>query len=117
MEEALHDMPLLREFAKRDGVLNRLPDETTLLRFRHLLEKHDLAPDMLRVVNDLLQHKCVSRLRKLLLSAIEPQTTRRLASNVRMRELAFIRRSTSGSSPHRKRDAERGRGPPPASTL
>ena len=57
MEEALHDMPLFREFAKLDGVLNRLPDETTILRFRHLLEKHDLAPDMLRVVNDLLQHK------------------------------------------------------------
>ena len=57
MKESLHDMPLLREFAKLDGVLNRLPDETTILRFRHLLEKHDLAPDMLRVVNDLLQHK------------------------------------------------------------
>jgi IS5 family transposase len=57
MEEALHDMPLLREFAKLDGVLDRLPDETTILRFRHLLERHDLAPDMLRVVNDLLQHK------------------------------------------------------------
>jgi IS5 family transposase len=27
------------------------------LRFRHLLEKHDLVVDMLRVVNDLLQHK------------------------------------------------------------
>ena len=37
MEEALRDMPLLREFAMRDGVLNRLPDETTILRFRHLL--------------------------------------------------------------------------------
>jgi IS5 family transposase len=34
-----------------------LPDETTILRFRHLLEKHDLAVDMLRVVNDLLQAK------------------------------------------------------------
>jgi IS5 family transposase len=35
----------------------RLPDETTILRFRHLLEKHDLATDMLRVVNDILQAK------------------------------------------------------------
>ena len=57
MEEALHDVPLYREFAKLDGVLDRLPDESTILRFRHLLEKHNLAPDMLRVVNDLLQHK------------------------------------------------------------
>jgi transposase, IS5 family len=57
MEEALHDVPLYREFAKLDGAGVRLPDETTSLRFRHLLERHDLAVDMLRVVNDLLQHK------------------------------------------------------------
>ena len=57
MEEALHDMPVFRDFAKlREGVA-RLPDETTILRFRHLLEKHDLATDMLRVVNDILQAK------------------------------------------------------------
>jgi IS5 family transposase len=31
--------------------------ETTILRFRHLLERHDLATDMLRVVNDILQAK------------------------------------------------------------
>jgi IS5 family transposase len=57
MEEALHDVPLYREFAKLDGVTARLPDESTILRFRHLLEKHNLAVDMLRVVNDLLQHR------------------------------------------------------------
>ena len=56
MEEALHDVPLYREFAKLDDV-GRLPDESTILRFRHLLEKYDLAVDMLRVVNDLLGHK------------------------------------------------------------
>lgn len=57
MEEALHDVPLYREFAKLDGVMARLPDETTILRFRHLLERHNLAADMLRVVNDILQAK------------------------------------------------------------
>src|SRR5437764_418764 len=57
MEEALHDVPLYREFARLDGAAARLPDETTILRFRHLLEKHHLAVDMLRVVNDLLQRK------------------------------------------------------------
>jgi IS5 family transposase len=57
MEEALHDMPVFREFAKLDDGVARLPDETTILRFRHLLEKHDLATDMLRVVNDILQAK------------------------------------------------------------
>jgi transposase, IS5 family len=57
MEEALHDVPLYREFAKLEGVTARLPDETTILRFRHLLERHELAVDMLRVVNDILQAK------------------------------------------------------------
>ena len=43
MEEALHDVPLFREFAGLDGWDARLPDESTILRFRHLLEKHKLA--------------------------------------------------------------------------
>ncbi|WP_425260354.1 IS5 family transposase [Rubrivivax sp. RP6-9] len=57
MEEALHDMPVFREFARLGDGMSRLPDETTILRFRHLLEKHDLATDMLRLVNDILQAK------------------------------------------------------------
>lgn len=50
-------MPPYREFAKLDGVTARLPDETTILRLRHLLERHNLAVDILRVVKNLLQHK------------------------------------------------------------
>jgi IS5 family transposase len=57
MEEALHDVPLYLEFAGLSSAAGRIPDETTILRFRHLLEKHDLAVDMLRVVNHLLQAK------------------------------------------------------------
>ena len=57
MEEALHDVPLYREFAKLSDAQARLPDETTILRFRHLLERHNLAPDMLRLVNDILLAK------------------------------------------------------------
>ena len=57
MEDALHDVPLFREFAGLGGWDDRLPDESTILRFRHLLEKHKLAPEILKSVNDLLQHK------------------------------------------------------------
>ena len=57
MEEALHDVLLYREFAGLDDGASRPPDESTILRFRHLLEEHDLAVDMLRVVNDILQAK------------------------------------------------------------
>lgn len=57
MEEALHDVPLFRDFAGLGGWDDRLPDETTILRFRHLLEKHDLAPRILETVNDVLRAK------------------------------------------------------------
>jgi IS5 family transposase len=57
MEESLHDVPLFREFAGLDDWDTRLPDETTILRFRHLLERHKLAEQILAVVNDLLREK------------------------------------------------------------
>ena len=43
MEEALYDIQILRGFAGLDAFEDHLPDETTILRFRHLLEKHHLA--------------------------------------------------------------------------
>jgi IS5 family transposase len=57
MEEALHDVPLFREFAGLDSWTTRLPDESTILRFRHLLEEHKLAAQMLEVINELLRAK------------------------------------------------------------
>jgi IS5 family transposase len=57
MEEALHDVPLFREFAGLDNWNTRLPDESTILRFRHLLEKHKLAAQILATVNDMLRSK------------------------------------------------------------
>jgi len=57
MEEALHDVPLTREFARLEGVDARLPDETTILRFRHLLERHKLAEQLLATVNDMLREQ------------------------------------------------------------
>ena len=57
MEEALHDVPLFREFAGLGGWDDRLPDESTILRFRHVLEKHKLAERILATVNLLLGAK------------------------------------------------------------
>jgi IS5 family transposase len=50
MEEELHERPLYRQFAGLDGA-PRVPDETTILRFRHLLEKHELAPQVMAIIN------------------------------------------------------------------
>jgi IS5 family transposase len=43
MEEALHDVPLYRDFGGLDGGMTRLPEESTIRRFRHLLETHGMA--------------------------------------------------------------------------
>jgi IS5 family transposase len=56
MEEALFDTPLYRTFAGL-GNTDRLPDRVSILRFRHLLEKHDLAKQFFETVNDMLRAK------------------------------------------------------------
>ena len=51
MEEALHDIPLYRDFCGLDAAQTRLPDESTILKFLHLLEEHELADQILQTVN------------------------------------------------------------------
>jgi IS5 family transposase len=56
MEEAFFDTPLYREFAQLEE-FGRLPDESTILRFRHRLEKHKLTEQILVTVNELLMQR------------------------------------------------------------
>jgi len=49
MEEALYETTILRQFSGLS--LERIPDETTILNFRHLLEKHELAAGILAMIN------------------------------------------------------------------
>ena len=57
MEEALHDVPLYREFAGLDAGVTRMPDESTILRFRHLLEANNLSIQLLAAINATLAIK------------------------------------------------------------
>ena len=57
MEEALYDTPMFREFAGLDIGEDHLPDESTILRFRHLLEAHQLSIQILATVNATLSAK------------------------------------------------------------
>jgi IS5 family transposase len=50
MEDALIEVPTMRRFAGIDMISDRIPDETTILTFRHLLEKHDLGQQIFAVV-------------------------------------------------------------------
>ena len=57
MEEALHDVPAFRDFAGLTHWDEHIPSESSILRFRHLLERHKLAEQILATVNALLQAK------------------------------------------------------------
>jgi IS5 family transposase len=56
MEEALYEIASLRSFAGLK-LSEPIPDETTILNFRHMLEEYDLAEDILKQINALLTRK------------------------------------------------------------
>jgi len=51
MEEALIEAPTMRRFADIDLISDRIPDEATILAFRHRLEKQELGEQMVETVN------------------------------------------------------------------
>ena len=53
-EEAMYDSSALRRFVGVDLGRAPAPDETTILNFRHLLERHDLCEAILDRVNHYL---------------------------------------------------------------
>ena len=56
MEEALYEIASLRNFAGLT-LSEPIPDETTVLNFRHMLEESDLAEDIFKQVNAHLSRK------------------------------------------------------------
>lgn len=54
-EDAMYDIPVFREFCGFDLGRERIPDATTLLKFRHLLEGNDFGKTMFARVGALLQ--------------------------------------------------------------
>jgi len=55
VEEALYDSVAMRSFAGIDLGLEAAPDETTVCKFRHLLERHKLGKTLLKAVNQYLR--------------------------------------------------------------
>ena len=56
-EEALYDMESMRRFVGIDLGNEPVPDETTICKFRHLLETHDLGERIFQEVNAHLEEK------------------------------------------------------------
>ena len=57
MEDALYEVESMRRFAGLDLTNDAMPDETTILKFRHLLEKHALTSQMMNIINDTLEQR------------------------------------------------------------
>jgi IS5 family transposase len=51
LEDALYDSQALQQFARIDLNAEGVPDATTLLNFRHLLETHDLCKGLFSAIN------------------------------------------------------------------
>jgi len=55
VEEALYDSAAMRSFAGIDLGVEGAPDETTVCKFRHLLERNRLGKTLLKAVNEYLR--------------------------------------------------------------
>ena len=56
-EDSLYDSESMRRFAGIELVEDAVPDESTILRFRHLLEQHRLTEQIFGLVRGLLEQK------------------------------------------------------------
>jgi IS5 family transposase len=56
-EDAIYDSEAIRRFVRVELGEDRVPDETTILRFRHLLEKNDLSRAIFNEIGSLLEEK------------------------------------------------------------
>jgi len=57
MEDALYDSESMRRFAGIELAEDAVPDESTILRFRHLLEQHKLSEGIFAQIRKLLEEK------------------------------------------------------------
>ena len=56
-EDAIYDSESMRRFARVELGDDKVPDESTILRFRHLLERHGLTEAIFEAVKGLLEEK------------------------------------------------------------
>jgi IS5 family transposase len=90
MEEALYDSASMRSFAGLDLADDGAPDETTILNFRHLLERHRLTEAMFAEVGALLAERGLMLRRGTIVDAtiIEAPTSTKNAEQSRDPEMS-----------------------------
>jgi transposase, IS5 family len=113
MEEALYDMQSMRQFARLSLTRGGIPDETTILNFRHLLEKHQLANRFLEEINAMLAERGLLLKQGTIIDAtfIEAPTSTKNASGKRDPEMHQAKKGNNwhfGMKAHIGTDAESG---------
>src|SRR4029450_9480209 len=107
MEEALYEVASMRQFA-RLSLLEAMPDESTILRFRPLLEQNEIAPQILERVNAHLNRQGLLLKRGTMVDAtiIEaPSLTKNASGGSAIRRCTKPRRATTGTSACRRTSA------------
>ena len=57
VEEAIYDSYAMRRFMRLDFAVEQVPDATTLLHFRHLLEQHQLGEKLFEAQNQIFEEE------------------------------------------------------------
>ena len=57
VEDAIYDSYAMRRFMRLDFAVEQVPDATTLLHFRHLLEKHKLGEQLFAAQNEIFERE------------------------------------------------------------
>lgn len=57
MEDAIYDRNSFQKFLEMDLLSESVPDETTICKFRHLLEEYELQEEFFRIVNAILEER------------------------------------------------------------
>ena len=106
MEDALIEVPTMRRFAGIELISDRIPDETTILTFRHLLEKHGLGEQIFDRVKALVAARGVTMRQVTIVDAALIATPSSTSTRAKL-EYAGGERTKRGTpgSPNRASDA------------
>lgn len=99
MEDALYEIASMRLFAGL-SLDKAIPDHTTILKFRHLLERHDLARQVFEAVNQWLSEAGVLLKEGSLVDAtiIEAPSSTKNKTGERDPEMHQTKKAISGTS-------------------
>ena len=99
-EDAINDSESMRRFARVQLGDDTVPDESTILRFRHLLEREGLTEGIFEAVKDLLAEKRLTLRSGTIVDATiiaAPSSTKNQTKS-RDPEMSRRRRATRGTS-------------------